>query len=199
MFLMSIIFMYLLFIFMCIFQIFKLKRTDMARKKSGKKRNEMTAEELAIVRKQDRERKQLRRLQLDEEEKERIKAKDRERRAETRAKMENEQKEEIRAIERKRRAEARKKMDKKELDRERINKLIRMRKNRLLQTEENKKIARDKAKEGMLVLRREGPIREYRERTRRHLWTVKWRKFLSQNPMYRELEQKKMKNKEKLE
>ena len=65
-----------------------------------------------------------------------------------------------------------------------------MRKYWLVETEENKKISRKKAKEGMVVLRREGPIREYRERTKRHLWTVKWRKFLSQNPMYRELKKK---------
>ena len=38
----------------------------MARKKCVKKRTEMTAEELELVRQQDRVRKQLRRLQLDE-------------------------------------------------------------------------------------------------------------------------------------
>ena len=167
----------------------------MARKKSGKKRTEMTSEELRHIRQLERERKKKRRLELDEEEKEKIRAKDRERRAEARLRMENEQKEKIRAIARERRAEAMKKMKQNEKDKEKIAKLISMRKFRLVETEEKKKIEREKAKEGMKVLRREGPIRKYLYRTKRHLWTVKWRKFLSKNPKYRELEEKKRINK----
>ena len=167
----------------------------MARKKSDKKRTEMTPEELRHVRQLERERKQKRRLQLNKEEKENIRVKDRERRAEARLRMEKEQKEKIRATDRKRRAEARKKMEQNKKDKERIAKLISMRKYRLVETEEKKKIAREKAKEGMRVLRREGPIKKYLYRTKRHLWTVKWRKFLSKNPMYRELEEKKRMNK----
>ena len=167
----------------------------MARKKKGKRRTEMTTEELTHIRQLERERKQKRRLELDEEEKEKIRTTDRGRRAEARLRMEKEQKEKIRATERERRAEARKKMDQTEKDKERIAKLISMRKLRLVETEEKKKIAREKAKEGMRVLRREGPIRKYLYRTKRHLWTVKWRRFLSKNPMYRELEAKKRMNK----
>ena len=88
-----------------------------------------------------------------------------------------------------------KKMKQNEKDKEKIAKLISMRKFRLVETEEKKKIEREKAKEGMKVLRREGPIRKYLYRTKRHLWTVKWRKFLSKNPKYRELEEKKRINK----
>ena len=126
----------------------------MARKKRGKKRTEMTSEELRHIRQLERERKQKRRLELDEEEKEKIRAKDMERRAEARLRMENEQKEKIRAIARERRAEARKKMKQNEKDKEKIAKLISMRKFRLVETEEKKKIEREKAKEGMKVLRR---------------------------------------------
>ena len=43
----------------------------------------------------------------------------------------------------------------------------------------------------MRVLRKEGPMRKYLERYKQHAWAIKWKKFLSQNPMYRELEEKK--------
>ena len=142
----------------------------------------MTSEELAHVRQQDKERKQRARLQLNEEEKETIRVKDRERRAEARKKLKEEQKEKIRATDRERRANARGKLTKKAKDKEKITKLIRMRKNRLTETEESKKIARNKAKEGMKVLRRDGPMRKYFERTKKHSWAVKWKKFLSKNP-----------------
>ena len=158
---------------------------------TGKRRSEMTSEELAHVRQQDKERKQWARLRLNEEEKETIRVKDRERRAEARKKLKEEQKEKIRATDRERRANARGKLTKKAKDKEKLTKLIRMRKNRLTETEESKKIARNKAKEGMKVLRRDGPIRKYFERTKKHSWAVKWRKFLSQNPFYRELAEKK--------
>ena len=105
--------------------------------------------------------------------------------------MKEEQKEKVRTNERERRAIARSKQTKKAKDKEKFNKLIRMRKHRLLETEESKQCARNKAKEGMKVLRRDGPIRSYLERPKKHSWAVKWKKFLSQNPIYRELEKKK--------
>ena len=170
----------------------------------------MTSDELAHVRQVEKERKQRARLLLNEEEKEKIRAKDREKRAEARKKLEEEQKEKIKAADKERRATARKnmkeehkekaranererreKMTIKEKDKKKIIKLIRMRKHRLLESDENKKIARNKAKVGMKVLRRDGPIRKYLERPKKHSWAVKWKKFLSQHPMYQELERKK--------
>ena len=158
---------------------------------TGKRRSEMTSEELAHVRQLDKERKQKARLGLNEEEKEKIRAKDRERRAEARQKLKEEQKEKIRAIERERRANAWGKLTEKGKDKENITKLIRMRKNRLIEDEESKRMARNKAKEGRKVLRRDGPMRKYFERTKKHSWAVKWKKFLSQNPMYRVQAEKK--------
>ena len=70
----------------------------------------------------------------------------------------------------------------------RVQSLICMRKLRLLQSEQSKSIARYKAKEGMRVRRREGPMREYMERNKKHIWAVKWRKFLSLNPKIRALD-----------
>ena len=140
----------------------------MSRKKRGKKRSEMTPEELEQVRKLDREKKQRRRKNMEKEEKDRI-----------------------RAIDKERRAEARGKMCKKKRDKIKIANLIRMRKNRLMETVEKVQIARNKAKMGMRVLRKEGPMRKYIERNKQHVWAVKWRKFLSQNPKYQKLEEKK--------
>ena len=70
----------------------------------------------------------------------------------------------------------------------RVQSLICMRKLQLLQSEQSKSIARYKAKEGMRVRRREGPMREYMERNKKHIWAVKWRKFLSLNPKIRALD-----------
>ena len=75
----------------------------------------------------------------------------------------------------------------------RVQSLICMRKLRLLQSEQSKSIARYKAKEGMRVRRREGPMREYMERNKKHIWAVKWRKFLSLNPKIRALDGEKKK------
>ena len=97
----------------------------------------------------------------------------------------------IRVRDRESRAKAREKLNEKERKKERMAALIGMRKYRLKETKENRKLAKKKAKEGMRILRKEGPIRKYVERSRRHLWAVKWKKFLSQNPEYKELEEKK--------
>ena len=137
-------------------------------KKSGKKRKDMTPEKLANIRRLDRERKQRYRMKLNEEEKAKIRVKDRQSRA-----------------------KAREIMTEKDKDKERINSLIGMRKYRLMESEEKKKLAKNKAKEGMRILRKEGPIRKYLDRTKRHIWAVKWKKFLSQNPEFKELEKKK--------
>ena len=133
-----------------------------------KKRKDMTPGELAQIRKADRERQQRRRIKLDEQEKEKIRIKDRESRAKV---ME--------------------KMTEKEKEKKRVIKVIRMRKYCLMETEEKRKLAQNKAKEGMRILRKEGPIRNYIERNKRHAWAVKWKKFLSQNPEFQELEKKK--------
>ena len=153
----------------------------MVKKKFVKKREEMTPEELEHLRKLEREKKQRRRMKLTKEEKYTIREKETLGRAEARKKMTKEEKEYKNVIERERRARARKKMGDRETEKERISALIGMRKYRLTETEESKKLAREKAKKGMRILRREGPIRKYLERTRRHVWTVKWRKFLSLN------------------
>ena len=163
----------------------------MGRTKGGRKRSEMTQEELAQVRKLDRDKKQKRRMNLSEEEKNKIREKDRKSRAEERKNMEEEEKERIRAIDRVRKAERRKKGRKEDEEKVKINDLIRKRRTRLMETEGEKQLYRDKAKIGMRVLRKEGPMRKYQERNKQHKWAVKWKKFLSQNPMFRELEEKK--------
>ena len=140
----------------------------MEKNKNGKKRKDMTPEELAHFRKLEKDRKQRYRMKLSEEKKDMIRARD----SESRAK-------------------ARKNLNEKEKKKERLAALIGMRKYRLKETKENRKLAKKKAKEGMRILRKEGPIRKYVERSRRHLWAVKWNKFLSQNPEYKELEEKK--------
>ena len=135
-----------------------------------KKRTDMTQEELAHVRKLDREKQQRRRMKLSKDEKDEIKKNNTERRA-----------------------EARKKLTESKKERFRINKLISMRKYRLLQNEKDAKVAKYKAKEGMRLLKKEGPIMKYLERKKKHISAVKWRKFLSQNPFYKELEERKKK------
>ena len=165
----------------------------MARERRGNKRNEMTPEKLAEIRKLDRERKQRKRMSQSKDESENIRARDRERRAEARKKMDEEKKARIRVIDKERKAEAIRKMKKEDLEKFRITKLIRMRKYRLMATEGNKQLARNKAKMGMMVLRIEGPMRKYLERNKKHIWAVKWKKFLSKNPQLKELEQKKIK------
>ena len=133
-----------------------------------RKRKDMTPGELAQIRKADRERQQRRRFKLAEQEKEKIRIKDRESRAKVWGKM-----------------------TEKEKEKERIMNVIRMRKYRLMETEEKRKLAQNKAKEGMRILRKEGPIRNYLERNRRHACAVKWKKFLSQNPKFKKLEEEK--------
>ena len=146
------------------------RKRDADRKRASRalngtiKRSEMTAEELAHIREKDRICKKKKRMNLTPEEKEIVKMKDRDRKQKDRTKK----KEKIN-----------------------VNTVIRMRKHRLLQTDNKKLIARDKAKEGMRVWRKEGPVRDYFERTKKHVWAVKWRKFLSKNPKIRELEEKK--------
>ena len=82
-----------------------------------------------------------------------------------------------------------------EKERNNLNKLIFMRKQRLLQSEEEKIISRKKAREGMRIFRKEGPIREYLERNKKHVWAVKWRKVLSKNQKLKDLEDKKKQRK----
>ena len=165
----------------------------MAKGRRGKKRNELTPEKLAEVRKLDRERKQKQRMNQSKEESENIRARDKERRAEARKKLEKEKKAQVRAIDREKKAEALKKMKKEDLEKINTPKLIRMRKHRLLETEGDKQIARSKAKLGMRVLRLQGPMRKYLERNKKHIWAVKWKKFLAKNPLLKELEEKKRK------
>ena len=148
------------------------KRASRARK-GTKKRSEMTQEELTLVRELDKKKKQKRRQKLTEEEREEIRDKDRKRK-------------------RKRKPES-KKDPKEKREKGNISSLLSMRKLRLLQTEEKKSLARQKAKEGMRIYRQEGPVREYKERDKKHKWAVKWKKYLLQNPMICELEEKKKK------
>ena len=136
--------------------------------KGMKKRCDMTDEELTHVRELDRSRQKRRRSNISIEEKEIIKIKDKKAKQRKRDSFTQAEKEKVKT-----------------------DHLIQKRKYRLLQSEKSKTIARYKAKEGMRVLRKEGPIRKFLYRTKRHLWTVKWRRFLSQNPIYRELEEKK--------
>ena len=138
--------------------------------KGTKKRSEMTNEELAHVRKLDRNSKKIRRNNLTMEEKDVIKIKDRKAKQMKRNSLTIAQKE-----------------------KNKIKLLIQVRKHRLLQSEINKSIARYKAKGGMRVIREKGPMRAFSERRKKHVWAVKWKKFLSCNPIIRELEEKKKK------
>ena len=147
------------------------ERKQTSRKlKGSKKRSEMTQEELILVRELDRKKAQRRRLKLTREKKEEIKKKDRER---------------------KRKPEERRDETKEIREKKKMSSLMSMRKLRLLENEESKALARHNAKEGMRVFRREGPIRDYKERKKKHLWAVRWKKYLIQNPKISELEEKK--------
>ena len=132
--------------------------------KGTKKRSDMTPEELDHIRQLERNRQHRRRINLTVQKKEEILKKDRE-------------------------AKQRKRASNKE--KSRIYSLIHVRKHRLMQSEEKKSIARYKAKVGMKICRKEGPLKDFIERKKKHTWAVKWRKFLSQNPEVRELEKKK--------
>ena len=132
--------------------------------KGTKKRSDMTPEELAHTRKLERIRQKRRRENLTAQKKEEIEKKDREAKHKKRASNKEESK---------------------------INSLIYVRKHRLMQSEEKKSIARYKAKVGMRICRKEGPLKDFIERTKKHIWAVKWRKFLSQSPKFKELEMKK--------
>ena len=136
--------------------------------KGSKMRSDMTNEELAHIRELDRKRqRRRRRMNQTKQEKDMIKIKDRE----------------ARKLKRNLLTTAEKEKHKTKL-------LIQVRKHRLLQSETNKSIARYKAKEGMRVFRKEGPLKEFSERRKKHIWAVKWKKFLSCNPRIRELEEK---------
>ena len=132
--------------------------------KGTKKRSEMTPIELAHLREIERKSQRKKRINETSAEKERIRMQDKDKKQKDRTSK----KESIN-----------------------IRTVIRMRKHRLLQSENKKSLARNKAKEGMRVLRREGPLRDYLERKKKHVWAVKWRKFLSQNPKIKELEERK--------
>ena len=98
---------------------------------------------------------------MDEQERERIRAIDRVRKAERRKKGRKEDEEKVRAQNRERMKNDRAKLNRKQSDKVKITDLIRKRKNRLMETEGEKKCARNKAKIGMRVLRKEGPMRKY--------------------------------------
>lgn len=151
-----------------------------------KKRSEMTNEELIRVRESDKVRKQNERMNQTSQEKENNKEKDRKRKA--RGSQDSN---------RKAKQKQRKTLTLDEKERKNLETLIHMRKRRLLQTEEMKSLARYKAKVGMRTCRKDGPMRDYLERNKRHVWAVKWRKFLSKNPILRDLEEKKKKKKKK--
>ena len=152
------------------------RKKDAERKRASralqgtKKRSEMTNDELAHIRELDRKSKKIRRNNLTSQEKDVIRIKDRNAKQIKRNSLTLAQKE-----------------------KNKIKLLIQVRKHRLLQSERNKSIARYKAKEGMRVIRKEGPMREFTERRKKHVWAIKWRKFLSCNPIIRDLEEKKKK------
>ena len=132
--------------------------------KGTKKRSDMTPEELDHTRQLERIRQKRRRKNLTVQKKEEILKKDREAKQKKRA------------------------LNK---EKSKISSLLYVRKHRLMQSEEKKSIARYKARVGMRLCRKEGPLKEFIERKKKHTWAVKWRKFLSQNPKVRELEKKK--------
>ena len=150
------------------------RKKDVERKRiaRAKKKSDMTNEELAHIREADRSRQKRRRMNLSTQEKEMIKIRDR-----------------------KAKQKKRNSLTQVEKDKANVKLLIQIRKYRLLQSEKSKSIARYKAKLGMRVLRKEGPIMEFSERIKKHIWAVKWRKFLACNPNIRELEKKRIANK----
>ena len=146
------------------------RKRDAERKRNSralngtKKRSEMTPEELAHLRDIEKKSKRKKRINETSAGKEIIRMKDKDRKQKDRT------------------------TNKESFN---ISTVIHMRKHRLLQSENKKSLARNKAKEGMRVLRREGPLRDYLERNKKHVWAVKWRKFLSQNPKIKELQERK--------
>ena len=84
-------------------------------------------------------------------------------------------------------------------EQEKIHSLLRMRKMRLVQSDEKKESGRQQAKDGMRLHRKEGPVRKFKERKKKHEWAVKWKKYLSKNPEISQLEDKKKKNKKKVD
>lgn len=150
-----------------------------------KRRSDMSAEELTVARNLDRVRKQ----------------KDRTKKKEILGDIKIETMEEKKYRKqlennRKFKQKQRKSLTLAEKEMVRVQSVIGMRKFRLLESEQSKSIARYKAKVGMRVCRKEGPMREYTERNRKHIWAVKWRKFLSNNPKIRALDDEK-KNRKK--
>ena len=168
-----------------------------------KKRSEMTSEELNKARASDKIRKQNERFRLTSQKKEIIKKKDRKRKKKGKLVFKEEKKnseEEKKYLKQKKNNRAIKQKQRKcmilaDKERNNLKKLIFMRKQRLLQSEEEKIILRTKAREGMRTFRKEGPIREYLERNKKHVWAVKWRKVLSQNLKLKDLEDEKKKRK----
>ena len=61
--------------------------------------------------------------------------------------------------------------------------------------DEMKEFARQKAKDGMRMHRKEGALRIFKERNKKHLWAVKWKTYLSKNPDISQLEDEKRKKK----
>ena len=168
-----------------------------------KKRSEMTSEELNKVRASDKIRKQNERLRLTSQKKEIIKIKDRKRKKKEKFVIKEDKEYSEKEKKYLKQKKSNRKMKQKqrkcvilaEKERNNLNKLIFMRKQRLLQSEEEKIITRKKAREGMRIFRKEGPIREYLERNKKHVWAVKWRKVLSQNQKLKDLEDKKKQRK----
>ena len=84
-------------------------------------------------------------------------------------------------------------------EQEKICSLLRMRKMRLVQSDEKKESQRQQARDGMRMHRKEGPVRKFKERNKKHEWAVKWKKYLSKNPEISQLEDKKKKKKKKMD
>ncbi len=112
---------------------------------------------------------------------------DKEKKQRSRSNLTEEKKEEIRRKERNRKRE--------NTEQETMNSLLRMRKMRLVQSDEMKEFARQKAKDGMRMHRKEGALRIFKERNKKHLWAVKWKTYLSKNPDISQLEDEKRKKK----
>ena len=140
--------------------------------KGTKKRGDMSPETLDKVRKADRKRWDIKQRSMNKEERDKV----REGHKKSMAKKRGTGK--IKILKQKN-EESNAKIKKKE--QANIRQVLRMRKIRYLLSDKMKILEREKARKGMMELRKEGRLREYMQRKRRGFCDMKWKKFLAEN------------------
>ena len=164
------------------------RKKDALRKKAEralkgiKKRSDMSPETLSKVREADRKRWDSKQRSMTVEEREKVRESHRRSMAKRRSSGKITSK------------DTGKKKDKVKIKKERakIRQVLRRRTARLLLSDEMKISERKKAREGMIVFRKEGRLRSYKQRKKRGFCEMKWKKLLAENPMLKALEDKKV-------